>query len=162
MPYLIVVAYVAGWFRSRTLGVEAGLARLDDVVWLPFFYQYYAPYTSTMYSAMIHAALYAPVGVACWLWAQRRVHVAPVDEGPRGAARFVAEMSKVFLAGRLPDYTDVLIAAVSATVALAILGFASRSPQLPQDAVAGPHLLTTRYSRCDPSRAPRHSRLNGR
>jgi VanZ family protein len=127
VPYLIAVAYVGGWFRSQKLGVAAGLARLDDVVWLPFFYQYYAPYTSTMYNAMVHAALYAPVGAVCWLWARRR------DRVPLWLATllavllaFVAETSKLFLAGRLPDYTNVFIAAVSATLTLAVLRLASR------------------------------------
>jgi VanZ family protein len=148
VPHIIAVAYVAGWFRSQKLGVAAGLARLHDVVWLPFFYQYYAPYQSTMYSAMVHAALYAPVGVMCWLWTRNR------DRAPLWLATLVAvmvaivaETSKVFLAGRLPDYTDVFIAAVSATLALAVLRFASRSQHPPRDALASPHSDAARQPR---------------
>ena len=30
------LAYVAGWFRSQKIGITAGIARLTDIVWLPF------------------------------------------------------------------------------------------------------------------------------
>ena len=137
---IAAAAYVAGWFRSPTLGVAAGVARLDAIVWLPFFYQYYAPYQSTMYSAMVHAALYAPVGVVCWLGARRRDRVRLwLATMVAVLLAFLAETSKVFLAGRLPDYTDVLIAAVSATVALAVLRLASQSQRPDRDPLVGPH-----------------------
>ena len=137
---IAAVAYVAGWSRSANLGVAAGVARLDDIVWLPFFYQYYAPYQSTMYSAIVHAALYAPVGVVCWLGARRRDRVRLwLATMLAVLLAFVAETSKVFLADRLPDYTDVLIAAVSATVALAVLRLASQSQRLRQDPLANLH-----------------------
>ena len=99
---IAAVAYVAGWSRSATLGVAAGVKRLGDIVWLPFFYQYYSPYNSTMYSAIIHAALYAPVGVACWLGARHRDRIRlALATGLAVLIAFVAETSKVFLAGRL-------------------------------------------------------------
>ena len=127
VPLLVAVTYVGGWFRSPTLGLIAGLARLDDAVWLPFYYQYYAPYTATMYNAMVHAALYAPVGAVCWLWARRRDRVRLWLATLLAALlAFVVETSRVFLAGRLPDYTDVFIAAVSATLTLAVLRLVSR------------------------------------
>ena len=139
VPYAVTVAYVAGWFRAQKLGITAGMARLDDAVWLPFFYQYYAPYQSTMYSAIVHAALYAPVGAACWLWARHRDRV-PLWRATLLAVlvAVVAETSKVFLSGRLPDYADVFIAAVSATLVLSVLRLASRSQHPPRDPLADP------------------------
>ena len=134
------VAYVAGWFRSQKIGITAGIARLTDIVWLPFFYQYYSPYQSTMYSAMVHAALYAPVGVVCWLGSGRRNHVQLWPATVlAGVLAFLAETSKVFLAGRLPDYSDVLIAAVSATATLAVLRLAAGAQHRPPDSLADPH-----------------------
>ncbi len=137
VPYLVAVAYVAGWFRSQKLGIGAGLARLGDVVWVPFYYQYYAPYQSTMYSAIVHTALYVPVGMACWVWAHHRDRV-PLWRATLLAVvlAIVAETSKLFLEGHLPDYADVIIAAVSATLTLAVVRVASRSPQLVQDGPA--------------------------
>jgi VanZ family protein len=136
---IAAVAYVAGWFRSRNLGVAAGMARLHDIVWLPFFYQYYAPYNATMFSAMVHVALYAPVGVVCWLWVRRRDRVRlGLATALAVLLAFVAETSKVFLAGHLPDYTDVLIAAVSATAVLAVLRLASQSQHRARESLASP------------------------
>ncbi|MHB8494810.1 MAG: O-antigen ligase family protein [Casimicrobiaceae bacterium] len=127
-PYVAALAYVAGWFTTAKLGIAAGVARLGDIVWMPFYYEYFSPYQATMFSAMVHTVLYAPVAMLCWLWVRRR------DRAPLWLAALVAtliasvvETSKVFLAGRLPDYTDVIYAAASATLALAVLRFASRS-----------------------------------
>ena len=145
---IAAVAYVAGWFRSPSLGVAAGMARLGDIVWLPFFYQYYSPYQSTMYSTIVHVALYAPLGAVCWLAARRRDRVELWRATlPAALIAWVAETSKVFLAGRLPDYTDILIAAVAATGALAILRLASRSQHGARDSVTGLHADAARPRR---------------
>ncbi|MGO8754159.1 MAG: hypothetical protein ACLQHK_02885 [Gallionellaceae bacterium] len=148
IPYIITVAYVGGWFRSPRLGVAAGLERLGDVVWLPFFYQYYAPYNATMYSAIVHAALYAPVGVACWLWTWHRDRIRlRLAMIVAVLLAFVAETSKVFLAGHLPDYTDVIIAAVSAALVLTVLRLVSQPQRLPRNARMGPHSDSVRQPR---------------
>ena len=139
VPYLVAVAYVAGWFRAQKLGVGAGLARLHEVVWLPFFYQYYAPYQATMSSTIIHVALYAPVGIACWLWTFRRDRI-PLRYATVAAVltALAAETSKVFLAGRHPDYFDVVIAGVSATLSFAVMRrvAAPRDPSPPPASIA--------------------------
>jgi VanZ family protein len=139
-PYAVTLAYVAGWFRAPRLGFAAGIARLDDVIWLPFFYQYYAPYQATMYSTIVHVGLYAPIGAACWLWTRDRDRV-PLWRATLLAVLVaaVAETSKVFLSGRLPDYADVFIAAVSATLVLSILRLTFAQRHAPEGALADPH-----------------------
>jgi hypothetical protein len=101
-----------------------------------------------MYSAIVHVALYAPVGAACWLWTRYR------DRVPLWPATLlavvvasVAETSKVFLSGRLPDYADVFIAAVSATLVLSMLRLVFAPQHVPQGALADPQ--------SDPTRLPR-------
>ena len=127
VPYLFVVFYVAGWFRAKPLGFSAAIARWDHVVWTPFYYVYYNPYTSTMFSALIHFGLYAAVGVMCWLWVHNRdrvqVWLAAAFAAP---LCFAAETSKVLLSDRMPDYSDVFIAIASATLMLAVLRLLSR------------------------------------
>ncbi len=128
LPYLLVLAYIAGWFRSDGyLGIADALPRVNDIVWMPFYFQYFEGYQSTMRSVMVHAVLYAPVGAACWLWARHRDRV-PLAAAMlvAGGLAFVVESSKLFIAQRKPDYTDVLIAAVAAAVVLAILRSVSR------------------------------------
>ncbi len=122
LPWLLAVAYVGGWFRSGVLGWAPGLQRIDDIVWMPFYYQYLNPYTDTMRSTLVHAVLYAPVGLACWVWARRGQEPALWRAAlPAAAIAFVAESAKLFLARRQPDYTDVIIAAASAAAVLALL-----------------------------------------
>src|SRR5436309_2779455 len=76
VPYLLLVAYVAGWLRAPMLPVSTGMARIHEIIWLPFNYQYFAPYQSTMQSAIVHTALYMPVGVLCWALARARDRVS--------------------------------------------------------------------------------------
>lgn len=126
-PYLTTVFYVGGWFRAERLGMSAGRARLDQAVWMPFYYEYYASYQATMLSAMVHTVVYAPVGVMCWLWVHDRSRVRIWLAGLLAAVLcFLVESSKVFLADRMPDYTDVFIAAISAMAVLAVLRLSSR------------------------------------
>jgi len=130
VPYLAAIVYVVGWFRAPWLGVDGALARLDEVRWMPFFHQYFAPYTATMASTLLHLALYAPVGLLCWLWAHRRAQASlGLAAALAAVLAFGAETSKVFLAGRVADYTDVLIAAVAAAAALVVLRWASSPPE---------------------------------
>ena len=98
-----------------------------------------------MYSAIVHVALYAPVGAACWLWSRHRDRV-PLWRATLFAVLVasVAETSKVFLTGRLPDYADVFIAAVSATLVLSILRLAFARQHVPQGTLADPHSDPTR------------------
>ncbi len=139
--YLLAIAFVAGWLRADFTGLAEGIARLDDfawmpardyrddvIVWLPFYYQYFEGYQSTMHSTMLHGALYAPVGVVCWLWARHRARV-PIASAAMLAAvlALAAETSKIFLIGRHPDYTDVLIAIAAAVAVLAVLRLVSRA-----------------------------------
>jgi VanZ family protein len=127
-PYLFLVFYVAGWFRADPLGFRVAIARWDHIAWLPFYYVYYNPYASTMLSALTHFSLYAPIGVMCWLWVRDRTRIPVWLAAPFAAPLcFVAETSKIFLSDRMPDYSDVYIAIVAATLTLAVLRLVSRS-----------------------------------
>ncbi|MGC1818827.1 MAG: hypothetical protein WA900_14370, partial [Casimicrobiaceae bacterium] len=131
VPYAGALAYAAGWFTTAKLGFAAGLARFADIIWMPFYYEYFSAYQATMFSAIVYTVLYAPIALLCWLWVRRRDRVPLVLAAVVAVlVAGVAETSKVFLAGRLPDYTDVVYAAASATLALAVLRFASRSSPL--------------------------------
>lgn len=126
LPYLAAVGYVSGWFGGPWLGLEEGLARIDRVVWLPFYYQYFSTEQALIRSTLVHLALYAPVGVGVWLWAGGNGRgSAPVAAALAAALAFVAESGKVFVGGKHPDYTDTLFAAIAAWTAATILRWAS-------------------------------------
>ncbi len=88
VPYAAALAYAAGWFTTAKLGVAAGLARFGDIVWMPFYYEYFSAYQATMFSAIVYTVLYAPVALLCWLWVRRRdrIPLVPCRAG-RGADR---------------------------------------------------------------------------
>ena len=139
IPYAAALAYAAGWFTTAKLGVAAGMARLGGIVWMPFYYEYFSPYQATMFSAIVYTVLYAPVALLCWLWARRRDRILLwLAALVATLIASIVETSKVFLAGRLPDYTDVFYAAASATLALAVLRFASRSSPPRRDTALRP------------------------
>ena len=126
LPYLAAVAVVAGWFGGRWLGVEAGLARVDRIQWMPFYYQYFTTEQTLIRSTLVHLALYAPIGVAAWLWGWRARRVSVAGAVLLAAAiAVVAETGKLFMAGRHPDYTNVLFAMIAAGTAAMLLRRAS-------------------------------------
>jgi VanZ family protein len=127
VPYLFLVLYAAGWSRAERLRLSDAVERIDQIVWLPFYYTYYNAYQATMLSALVHFVLYAPVGAICWLW-DRSGDRVPVWFAASSATLlcFAVETSKLFLSNRTPDYSDVLIACVAATLALTTLRLFSR------------------------------------
>ena len=126
--YLLVLMWASGLFSADWAGVDYARANLQEVNWLPFFYHYYSTETDALRSAMICAAMYMPVGLIYWMWTLRRSHTYS-----DGFALFPAliaaplalaiEMGKLFVPGKHPDPTDVLIATVAAVAAylLAVL-----------------------------------------
>jgi len=127
MPYLAAVAFVAGWFRTPRASAALAAEQARDIVWMPFFYLYYTPYTAVMQSLAVHTLLYLPVGVAVWLWSKRRSEVSLGWAAALAAAiSIAAETSKLLLVGRHPDYGDVLFATFAAVLSLAVLRWLSR------------------------------------
>jgi VanZ family protein len=126
LPYLAAVAYVAGWFGNRWLGLDAGLARAGQIQWLPFFYQYFSTEQALIRSTLVHLFLYAPVGVGVWLWGRRNGSASGWVAALLAAAlALVAESGKLFVRGKHPDFTDVLFAVVAAWTAATLLRWAS-------------------------------------
>lgn len=127
-PWLLAVAYVSGWFSGRWMGIDAGLARLEGVEWMPLFYQYYSTEQALIRSTLVHLVLYAPVGAAVWLWGRRTNSASALAAAALAAAiALVAETGKLFVQGKHPDYTDVLFAVVAAWTAATLLRWASNA-----------------------------------
>lgn len=126
LPYLVVIAFAAGWPGSGPLPISAVLARLPEFKLLPFYYHYYVPEAHAMMSALAHLALYAPVGVAAWLWRGQSANGARPGVLVAITLAVVAEASKAFLPGKHPDFTNALIAGTSAWLAFHALRLASQ------------------------------------
>ncbi len=131
-PYLLTLAAVNGWFTSPRLAFSEGLARIASLRFIPFYYHYFTSESAAMASLLANAAMYAPVGLALWAW--RRSHRLP-DLGGTGPAALGAallalplELGKLWLSGRHPDLTDVLIAATSAAFSYSLAAWLGRIP----------------------------------
>src|SRR5262249_3015900 len=88
----------------------------------PFYYHYYSSNTQALYSLLVHAAAYAPIGLAVWIFAGERGKTAVWVSGVAAAiAATATEALKLFLRGKHPDPSDVLIAAAAAMCACAVV-----------------------------------------
>jgi len=139
LPYLAAVGYVGGWLRTPIVDPGTAGEQARRIVWMPFYYLYYTPYTAGMQSLIVHFALYLPVGGAVWLWSRRRDRISPWYAAAAAAfLALAAETSKVFLLGRHPDYTDILLAAAAAPLALAILRWGASPVSRPSPSLPAP------------------------
>ena len=126
VPYLTVLAWGNHWFSENWLTVQAGLARLANINFLPFYYHYYTSEAVALVSLLYQFGLYLPIGAAVWLWcwAGRSGKCAHPYAAPALAAAIpacVIEAGKLFIAGQHPDPTNVLIAAAAAIAAHGLL-----------------------------------------
>ena len=117
VPYFLLVMNLNGWFIQDWIGLEEALFKLDKKMFIPFYYHYFSTETRAVSSLLCNAAMYAPIGFGYWAWCFSR--------GAFSGGAFIAgffggivavfmETGKLFLAGKHPDFTNILIAAVSA------------------------------------------------
>lgn len=123
--YLALLAVLNG-FGGHLDPAWVATTKLADARFLPFYYHYYTSETEAMWSLLANAGAYAVVGVAAWLWRpERRGGWKP---GLIAAAVALAvEALKLFLPGKKPDPTNVLIACVAAWWVHAVLVHLYRS-----------------------------------
>ena len=129
--YLASLTVLQGWFTSRWLPASAGLARISDLHFLPFYYHYYTSEAVALVSLLRNAALYMPVGLAYWGW-----HVGKRSDANGGAipvagllgavVALAMEFAKLFLSTQRPDPTNVLIGFASSAVAYTVASWLTR------------------------------------
>ncbi len=123
--YLVALMWANAWFSARWIGVGQAPAKWAEVRWLPFYYHYFTTEAQALRSLLAVSAMYVPVGIGCWLWTLRRAG-APTGGSALIPALFAAplafamEMGKLFVPGKHPDTTDVLIAMVAAGAAFVV------------------------------------------
>jgi glycopeptide antibiotics resistance protein len=125
LPYLLLLAGMNGWLSSVARpALAAGLARLAEVRFIPFYYHYFTTEAAAMTSLLAVACIYAPVGLAAW--AARPARQGRGGSGVPAAALWGAllalpvEFGKLWVPPKHPDPTDLLIAAASAAMVRAL------------------------------------------
>ncbi|RLA18398.1 MAG: hypothetical protein DRQ62_13635, partial [Gammaproteobacteria bacterium] len=126
LPYLLVVAVLAGWFSAPWLPVRSFVEQLSNVKMMPLYYHYYTSEPVAMASLLANLFMYAPIGLAVWAMQavrgalQNRRLIVPVISG--ACLALVIELGKVLVPLKHPDMTNLLIAAISS---LLVYQFAS-------------------------------------
>ena len=117
VPYFLLVMNLNGWFTQDWVGLEEALFKLDKKMFIPFYYHYFSTEIRAVSSLIYNAAMYVPIGFGYWAWCfSRRAFSgsAFIAGFSGGIAAALIETGKLFLAGKHPDFTNILIAAVSA------------------------------------------------
>lgn len=123
--YLVLLAVLNG-FTGHLDPAWVATTKLAETRFLPFYYHYYTSETEAMWSLLANAGAYAAVGLATWAW---------WPEGRGGwkaglvaaAVALAVEVLKLFMPGKKPDPTNVLIGCVAAWWVHAVLVHLFRS-----------------------------------
>jgi len=117
--YLVLLLAMTGFFTSNLESGWSALAKLQQVRFLPFYYHYFTSETQAMYSLLLHAGAYAPIGLMLWILRDGQGDETSLWLSALAAfaAAGAMESLKLFLEGRRPDPTDTLIAAAAAALA---------------------------------------------
>ena len=117
--YGALIVALNGFFGSRMAGVAEALSKLQQVRFLPFYYHYFTSETQAMYSLLVHAGAYAPIGIAVWVVRNGRGDRGSLWLSAMAAAVAAASMEtlKLFMVDKRPDPTNVLIAGAAAALA---------------------------------------------
>ncbi len=128
VPYLLMLLELNGWFNNSWVGWQDAVAKLKWQMFLPFYYHYFSSEAGAMESVLAAVAMYAPIGLGYWVWTQGRRAVGSTTTATvfGGLVAFAIEAGKLFLAGKHPDPTTVLIAMLSAGLTYRLAWWASR------------------------------------
>jgi VanZ family protein len=145
--YVVALAWANRWFTARWTGLDAALANLRDVRWLPFYYHYYTTETHALQSLLAVLAMYLPVGVGYSIATARdaaaRRSNAVVPAVIAAVLAIVMEGIKLLVPGQHPDPTNVIIAFASAFAGCIVVmnlqewTLQSRSAERPRSHAAG-------------------------
>lgn len=143
VPYLALLATLNGWATYNWLSLNDGLQRLDTLHFLPFYYHYYTTETVAVASLLTQIVMYAPLGLAYWLWRPNGNPAVAALLG--GLVALAVETGKLFISSAHPDPTDILIASASAALTYKLSTWWNRTKNL-----ASSHKISEFEKECMP------------
>lgn len=122
LAYLAITAATLGLFSAKVEPLWMATQKLTETRFLPFYY-HFTTETEAMRSLLTNAGMYLPVGLLVWMW-----HFTAKNRSEPTTAIVIAsalallvEASKLFLAGKKPDPTNIVIAATAAGLCWSLL-----------------------------------------
>jgi VanZ family protein len=120
--YVVLLLALNGFFVSDVQSTDSALRELRQVKFMPFYYHYFTTETEAVYSLLIQAGAYAPVGFIVWVMASaRNARPTWLAAAAGFALALCMEALKLFLVDKRPDPTNLLIAAAAATLTCAAI-----------------------------------------
>lgn len=153
IPYALALAWLNRWFAGDWTSSAAALQRLGDTWFIPFYYHYYTSEGVALVSLVFQFGLYAPIGVAVWLWHQgawRRSHGAGWSALLGALAAATIEAGKLFVLTQHADPTNILIASVAAGGCHRVLAALFSAPPAVSRAVAAAPARPARSRNAEP------------
>jgi len=121
--YVVLLLVVKGLLPPALDAAWAAAEKLNELRFLPFYYHYFTTETEAMQSLLLNAGAYLPIGLLAWI-------ASPPVRSPatRWLAAFAGaglalavETLTLFTVGKRPDPTNVLIAAATCYLVVAVL-----------------------------------------
>jgi len=130
--YIVGAARVRGWSTVPPFSwneFREAIAN-ENINYLPFYYHYWSAETVALYSVVMNAALYAPIGIMLRILVGdfRRLNRLGIPLALLCGAAFAAvmELGRLSAGPLKADVTNVLIAAVSAVLGYGLCGESER------------------------------------
>ncbi|MGZ3235894.1 MAG: VanZ family protein [Burkholderiaceae bacterium] len=121
--YLFGLIATQNWHFHHWLSWKAGLSRLPQIHFLPFYYHYFTTETAALASLLRIAASYAPIGFILWMNSGGRQRGTQVSAIVAALMAATFESIKLFQIDLHPDPTNVLIAASAAASGYALINW---------------------------------------
>lgn len=139
MPFYVALLAMLNGFAGKLDPLWVARQKLAETRFLPFYYHYFTTETVALANLLAQGGTYAVIGGALWLAepTRRRGGVAGVLAA---AIAFAIEAMKLFVPGKKPDPTNLLIAFAAAFIANTLLGLLTGGRQPPP--LAAPHPST--------------------
>jgi VanZ family protein len=145
-PFYVALLALLNGFAGKLDPLWVARQKLAETRFLPFYYHYFTSETVALANLLGQGGTYAVIGGAFWL-------AEPVRRrgGLAGSLAFViafaVEALKLFLPGKKPDPTNLLIAFAAAFIANTLLGLLTGSGAPPPAAAPGPSMAVPRNVR---------------
>jgi len=117
VPYLLAVLYLRGWFSHQWLDADKAMAKVNISMVMPFYYHYFSPETVALVSLVSNALLYGMIGLGGYLVcssSEKLLCGRMMAAVCAACLAFLMESGRLFLDGKFPDFTNVIIAWLSA------------------------------------------------